>query len=40
MTEKNTDILPNFLVWKFCGLAVSAEFGAICQKLYGNCVFP
>ena len=28
----------NFLVWRFCGNAVSAEFRMNRQKLWGNCV--
>ena len=35
-TAKNNLILPNFLVWKFCG---KAQF-AIRPKLCGNCAFP
>ena len=37
---KNIEISPNFLVWKFLGKAVSAEFWAVRAKLWGNCVFP
>ena len=36
-TVKNTVILPNFLVWIFCG---KAQFRANRLKLCGNCAFP
>ena len=35
-TAKNTVILPNFMVQKFCGKAQSAN----CSKLSGSCPFP
>ena len=35
--HSNTEILPNFLVYKFCG---NAEFQANCPKLCRNCAFP
>ena len=38
--QKNTTYLPNFLVWKFCGKAVSAQFWTIRPKLFRNCAFP
>ena len=39
-TAQNTEILPNFLVWKFCGKAVSVEFWVIRPKLCANSAFP
>ena len=36
-TTKNTAILPDFLVQKFCG---KVQFRAIRPKLCGNCAFP
>ena len=37
-TAQNTVVLSNFLVWKFCGNAVSAEFWeALC--FLGDCAF-
>ena len=30
--KQNTKILPNFLVYKFCGNAVSVEFWPICES--------
>ena len=30
----------NLLVLKCCGTTVSAEFWAICSKLFGNCALP
>ena len=40
ITASNTVISPNFLVCKFCGNAVSAEFQVNRPKLCGNCAFP
>ena len=40
ITASNTVISPNFLVWKFCGNAVSAEFQVNRPKLCGSCAFP
>ena len=39
--SQNNEILPNVLVWKFCGKAqVCAEFRANCSKLCENYAFP
>ena len=40
ITASNTVISPNFLVWTFCGSAVSADFQVNRPKLCGNCAFP
>ena len=40
ITASNTVISPNFLVWTFCGSAVSADFQVNRPKLCGNSAFP